>query len=152
MKTLLTFVIVLSMLAVACGSGVATPGNVIRSALPEKTHTLTDAWPTATSALFAQGCPVQPDTYTAVHDISGSGIIVIDVRSFDFDPLAVVIDGNGDPVAFSTSWKGTNSRIVLDGAPSGGKLLIFSPDDTRGLYDVVVDEDYQQGKAFKIED
>ena len=140
MKTLLTFVIVLIMLTVACGSGVATPGNVIRSALPEKTHTLTDAWPQAASALFAQGCPVQPDTYTAVHDISGSGIIVIDVRSLDFDPLAVVIDGEGNTVAFSTSSKGTNARIVLNGAPSGGKLLVFSPDDTRGLYDVVVEE------------
>ena len=140
MKTLLTFVIVLSMLTVACGSGVATPGNVIRSALPEKTHTLSDAWPMAGSALFAQGCPVQTDTYTAVHDISGSGIIVINVRSHDFDPIAVVIDGDGNPVALSSSWKGTSARIVLDGAPSGGKLLIFSPDDTRGLYDVLVEE------------
>ena len=140
MKTLLTFVIVLSMLTAACGSGVATPGNVIRSALPEKTHTLTDAWPMASSALFAQGRPVQPDTYTAVHDISGSGIIVIEVRSHDFNPVAVVIDGEGNPVAFSTTWKGTSVRIVLDGAPAGGKLLIFSPDDTRGLYDVIIDE------------
>ncbi len=140
MKTLLTFLIVLSMLTAACGSGVATPGNVIRSALPEKTHTLTDAWPSAASALFARGCPVQTDTYTAVHDISGSGIIVIDVRSHDFAPLAVVIDGEGNPVAFSISWKGTSVRIVLDGAPTGGKLLIFSPDDTRGLYDVIIEE------------
>ena len=141
MKTLLTFVIVLSMLTAACGSGVATPGNVIRSALPEKTHTLSDAWPMAGSSLFAQGCPVQPDTYSAVHELSGSGIIVIDVRSLDFDPMAVVIDGDGNPIAFSSSWKGTNSaRIVLDGTPSGGKLLIFSPDDTRGLYDVIVEE------------
>jgi hypothetical protein len=140
MKTLLAFVIVLSMLTVACGSGVATPGNVIRSALPEKTHTLTDAWPMAGSALFAQGCPVQTDTYTAVHNVSGSGIIVINVRSHDFDPIAVVIDGDGNPVAFSSSWKGTSARIVLDGAPSGGKLLVFSPDDTRGLYDVIVEE------------
>ncbi len=139
MKTLLTFVIALSMLAAACGSGVATPGNVIRSALPEKTHTLTDAWPMASSALFAQGRPVQPDTYTAVHDISGGGIIVIDVRSHDFDPVAVVIDGDGNPVAFSCTWKGTSVRIVLDGAPTGGKLLIFSPDDTRGLYDVIIE-------------
>ena len=140
MKTLLTFIIVLSMLAVACGSGVATPGNVIRSALPEKTHTLTDAWPVSGSALFARGLPVQPDTYTAVHDISGSGIIVIDVRSHDFDPMAVVIDGEGNPVAFSSTLKGTSERIVLDGTPSGGKLLIFSPDDTRGLYDVIIEE------------
>ncbi|NOQ22479.1 MAG: hypothetical protein GQ565_07500 [Candidatus Aegiribacteria sp.] len=141
MKTLLTFVTVLSMLTVACGSGVVTRGNLIRSALPEKTHTLTDAWPLAASALFARGCPVQPDTYTAAHDISGSGIIVIYVRSHDFDPMAVVIDGDGNPVAFSSSWKGTDgARIVLDGTPSGGKLLIFSSDDTRGLYDVVVEE------------
>ena len=140
MKTLLTFVIVLSMLAAACGSGVATPGNVIRSSLPEKTHTLTDAWPMASSALFAQGRPVQPDTYTAMHDVSGSGIIVIDVRSHDFDPVAVVIDGDGNPVAFSCTWKGSSVRIVLDGAPTGGKLLIFSPEDTRGLYDVIIEE------------
>ena len=140
MKTLLTLVIVLSMLTAACGSGVATPGNVIRSALPEKTHTLSDAWSMAGSALFAQGCPVQTDTYTAVHDISGSGIIVIDVRSHDFDPIAVVIDGDGNPVAFGSSHKGTSERIVLDGAPSGGKLLIFSPDDTRGLYDVIIED------------
>ncbi len=140
MRILMTLVIVLSILTAACGSGVATPGNVIRSALPEKTHTLSDAWPMAGSALFAQGYPVQTDTYTAVHDISGSGVIVIDVRSHDFDPIAVVIDGDGNPVAFSTSWKGNNSRIVLDGAPSGGELLIFSPDDTRGLYDVIIEE------------
>ncbi|MEN8209433.1 MAG: hypothetical protein ABFR50_09285 [Candidatus Fermentibacteria bacterium] len=141
MKTLLVFVVmVLLILTAACGSGVATPGNVIRSALPEKTHTLTDAWPTACSALLARGRPVQPDTYTAVHDVSGSGIIVIDVRSYDFDPMAVVIDGEGNPVAISTAWKGISARIVLDGVPAGGKLLVFSPDDTRGLYDVVVEE------------
>ncbi len=141
MRTLLTFVTVLSMLAAGCSNGVATPGNVIRSALPEKTHTLTDAWPQASSALFARGCPVQPDTYTAVHDISGSGIMVIDVRSHDFDPIVAVIDGGGNLIAFNDNWKETNSaRIVLGGTPLGGKLLVFSPDDTRGLYDVIIEE------------
>lgn len=141
MKKLLAFLIVLSMLAAGCTNGVAAPGNVIRSALPEKTHTLTDAWPQAASALFARGCPVMPDTYTVVHEISGSGIVVIDVRSHDFDPIAAVIDGNGNLIAFNDNWKGTSSaRIVLAGTPSGGKLLVFSPDDTRGLYDVIIEE------------
>ncbi len=141
MKTLMTFVIVLSMLTAGCSNGVAAPGNVIRSALPEKTHTLTDAWSRAGSALFARGCPVQPDTYTAVHEISGSGIIVIDVRSYDFDPIAAVIDGDGNLIAFNDNWKETTSaRIVLDGTPLGGQLLVFSPDDTRGLYDVIIEE------------
>jgi len=141
MKTLLTLVIVLSILTVTCTNGVATPGNVIRSALPEKTHTLTDAWPQASSTLFARGCPVQPDTYTAVHEIAGSGIMVIDIRSFDFDPIAAVIDSDGNLIAYNDNWKETNSaRIVLDGTPLGGKLLVFSPDDTRGLYDIIIEE------------
>ncbi|MCD4774519.1 MAG: hypothetical protein K8S15_00540 [Candidatus Aegiribacteria sp.] len=141
MKSLLTFVIALSLLTAGCSNEMATPGNVIRSSLPEKTHTLTDAWPQASSNLLARGRPVQPDTYTSVHDISGSGIMVIDVRSHDFNPVAAVIDGEGNLIAFNDNWKeSTSARVVLDGAPSGGKLLIFSPDDTRGLYDVIIEE------------
>lgn len=141
MKALLTLVIVLSLLAAGCSNEMATPGNVIRSALPEKTHTLTDAWPQASSTLLARGRPVQPDTYTSVHEITGSGIIVIDVRSHDFNPISVVIDGEGNLIAFNDNWKeSTSARVVLDGAPSGGKLLVFSPDDTRGLYDVIIEE------------
>ncbi len=141
MKTLLTLVIVLSMLAAGCSNEVVTPGNAIRGTLPEKTHTLTDAWTEAGGTLFALGHPVQMNTYTDVLTISGSGIIVIDVRSHDFDPIAVVIDGDGNLIAYSDNWKETNSaRIVLDGATTGGELLVFSPDDTRGLYDVIIEE------------
>jgi hypothetical protein len=127
------------MLAAGCSSGVATPGNDIRGALPEKTHTLEEMWDDAGNVLFSLGRPMKLDTYTEVHGISGSGILVIDVRSHDFDPVAVVLDGEDNLVAFCDDWKETsNARVVLDGVPSGGRLLVFSPDDSRGLYDVVV--------------
>ncbi len=141
MKTM-TFAILAVVLALSsCGSGVVTPGNDIRSSLPEKTHTLADAWEGADAVLFAMGRPMALDVYTEVHEISGSGIMVIDVRSFDFDPIAAVISGSGELVAFNDNWKQTaNARIVLDGPPPGGRLLVFSSDDSRGLYDVIVRE------------
>jgi len=153
MKKFLYIGLTVTFLTVACSKGVVSPGNEIRGALPDKTHTLLDAWGEASSTLFAMGHPVQLDTYTEVHNISGSGIMVINVRSLDFSPLAAVIDGDGHLVAFSDSWKdGSNAIIVIDGAPSGGKLLVFSPDDTRGLYDVIVQagttedlESFQEG-------
>lgn len=129
------------LLAAACSNEVVAPGNEIRGSLPEKTHTLADAWPQAGPSLLSLGRPVKLDVYTEVHDISGSGIMVIDVRSHDFDPVAAVVDGSGSLLAFSDNWKDSpNARIVLERAPSGGRLLVFSPDDSRGLYDVVVRE------------
>jgi hypothetical protein len=156
MKIFLYLTLAVLFLTVACSRGVVSPGNEIRGELPDKTHTLLDAWPQAGSTLFATGHPVQLDTYTEAHDISGSGIMVINVRSLDFSPLAAVIDGDGNLIAFSDSWKdGSNAIIVIDGAPSSGKLLVFSPDDTRGLYDVIVEagtaedlETFQAGSDF----
>jgi hypothetical protein len=126
-------------LIAACSRGVVAPGEIIRGELPAKDHTVAEFWPGAGYELLRLGCPVNLDSYTCSHPVDGSGIVVIEVRSFDFDPVAVVIDGEGDLVAWSDDWKGkSNSRIVLDGVPSGARLLVFSPDDTRGLYDVVV--------------
>lgn len=123
----------------ACSSGLVEPGAQVRSALPPKTHTLAEVWSGAESALCAIGQPMPLDVYTQVHQISGSGIIVIEVRSHDFDAMAVVIDGDGELAAFNDNWDGTrNARVVLDGAPEGGRLLVFSRDDSRGLYDVLV--------------
>jgi hypothetical protein len=123
----------------ACSSGLVKPGAEVRSALPPKTHTLAEAWSGAESALSAIGQPVPLDVYTQVHQISGNGIIVIEVRSHDFDALAAVVNGAGELVAFNDNWGGTrNARVVIDGAPAGGRLLVFSRDDSRGLYDVVV--------------
>ncbi|OPL18187.1 MAG: hypothetical protein AVO35_06690 [Candidatus Aegiribacteria sp. MLS_C] len=133
------------MLVVSCGTGVVAPGNEMRCSLPEKTHTLSDAWHDGESILLSLGMPMAMDVYTEAHGISGSGIMVIDVRSHDFDPIAAVIDGQGSLVALCDDWKdSSNARIVLNGAPSGGRLLVFSPDDSRGLYDVVVREGTQQ--------
>ncbi len=152
MNKLLFVIFAAVLLAAACSQSVVSPGNEIRGSLPEKTHTLSDAWPGAGNILLAHGCPVQLDTYTEIHDISGSGIMSISVRSLDFDPVAAVIDGDGNLIAFSSSWKNdANSRLVLDGAPSGGKLLVFSPDDSRGLYDVIVEEASLEDLAAYIE-
>ncbi|MFO8182587.1 MAG: hypothetical protein R6U39_00300 [Candidatus Aegiribacteria sp.] len=141
MKRLACTILVTLLFAAACSNEVVAPGNEIRGSLPEKTHTLAEAWPQAGDALPALGRPMQLDVYTEVHDISGSGIMVIDVRSHDFDPVAAVVDGSGSLTAFSDNWKDSpNARIVLEGAPSGGRLLVFSPDDSRGLYDVVIRE------------
>ncbi|MBN2586118.1 MAG: hypothetical protein JXR55_02390 [Candidatus Fermentibacteraceae bacterium] len=141
MKTMIFAVLALILALSSCGNGVVTPGNDIRGSLSEKIHTLADAWEGAEAVLFAMGRPMALDVYTEVHEISGSGIMVIDVRSFDFDPIAAVINGSGELVAFNDNWKETaNARIVLDGAPSGGRLLVFSSDDSRGLYDVIVRE------------
>ncbi len=140
MKAMFTFFIALSLLAAACSNSVVSPGDIIRSALPEKTCTLEDAWPASGSDLIAQGCPVNPETYTAVYGISGSGIMIIDVNSYDFNAIAAVIDEDGNLLAFNDNWKeSTNSRVVLDNPPSGAKLLVFSPDDSRGLYDILVE-------------
>ena len=136
-------VAVLTLLVVltACSKNVVSPGNDIRGELPEKTHTLGQLWNEAGSQLFAMGKLVDLNTYTEEHTFSGDGIMVIDVQSSDFDPVAAVIDAEGSLVAFNDDWKGSeNARIVIDEAPSGGKLLVFSPDDSRGLYDVVVRE------------
>jgi len=129
-----------SILAVsACSNGLVKPGAEVRSALPPKTHTLAEAWSGAEGALLSIGQPMPLDVYAGEHRVSGSGIIVIEVRSHDFDAIAVVTDGEGRLVAFNDNWDGTrNARIVLDGAPDGGRLLVFSRDDSRGLYDVVV--------------
>jgi len=141
MKSVFTFIIALSFLTAGCSSSVVTPGDTIRSALPEKTCTLEDAWPAAGSNLVALGCPVNPETYTAVYGISGSGIMIIDVKSFDFNAIAAVIDEDGNLLAFNDDWKeSTSARVVLEYPPSGAKLLVFSPDDSRGLYDITVEE------------
>lgn len=125
----------------ACSSGLVKPGAQLRSALPARTHTLREAWSEAESALSLIGQPVLSDVYTQVHRISGSGIIVVEVRSHDFDALAAVVDGEGGLVAFNDNWDGTrNARLVIDGVPDGGRLLVFSRDDSRGLYDVVVSQ------------
>ncbi len=137
---LLTVLLPVSILAVsACSSGLVKPGAQVRSALPPKTHTLAEAWSGAESALLSIGQPMSLEVYTQEHQISGSGIIVIEVRSHDFDAVAVVTNGAGELVAFNDNYDDTrNARIVLDGAPEGGRLLVFSRDDSRGLYDVVV--------------
>ncbi len=141
MKKLLGFTAVVLVLSTGCSNNVASPENDIRSALPEKSHTIIDAWPEAGQVLFAEGCPVQLDTYTAVHSVSGNGILTIDVRSHDFDPVAALIDSDGNLIAFNDNWKlSTNARLVVQNIPSGAKLLVFSPDDSRGLYDVLVKE------------
>ena len=141
MKNLLGFTAAVLILSTGCSNNVASPGNDIRSALPEKSHTIIDAWPEAGQVLFAEGCPVQLDTYTAVHSVSGNGILTIDVRSHDFDPVAALIDGDGNLIAFNDNWKlSANARLVVQDIPSGAELLVFSPDDSRGLYDVLVKE------------
>ena len=125
----------------ACSKNVVSPGNDIRGNLPEKTHTLSQLWNDAEGQLFAIGKLVDLNTYTEEYSFSGGGIMVIDVQSSDFDPIAAVVDGEGRLVAFNDDWKGSeNSRIVIEEPPSGGKLLVFSLDDSRGLYDVVVRE------------
>lgn len=139
-------IMILSLIALsACSSGLVKPGAQLRSALPPRTHTLAEAWNEAENALSAIGQPVLTDVYTQVHQISGSGIIVIDVKSHDFDVLAAVVDGAGELVAFNDNWDGTrNARIVIDGVPEGARLLVFSRDDSRGLYDVVVTQGTQE--------
>lgn len=139
MKIAAAVLVMTMFLAASCSREVVSPGNDIRGSLPMKTHTLEELWEQAGSSLPAAGRPTPLDVYTEAHDISGEGIMVIDVRSHDFDPIAVVVDGAGELLAYSDNWKGTSSaRIVIDGAPSGGRLLVFSHDDSRGLYDVVV--------------
>ena len=141
MKKLLGLIVVVLIYSTGCSNRTVTPGNDIRSALPEKSHTIIDAWPEAGQILFAEGRPVQLDTYTAVHSVSGRGIVTIDVRSHDFDPIAVLIDADGNLIAFNDNWKlSTNARLVVQDIPTGAKLLVFSPDDSRGLYDVLVRE------------
>lgn len=137
---LLTVLLPLSILAVSsCSSSLVKPGAMVRSALPPRTHTLAEAWSGAESSLLSIGQPMSLDVYAQEHRISGSGIIVIEVRSHDFDPIVLVIDGEGSLVAFNDNFNETrNARVVLDGAPEGGRLLVFSRDDSRGLYDVVV--------------
>lgn len=139
---LLTVLLPVSILAFsACSNGLVKPGAEVRSALPPRTHTLAEAWSGAESSLLSIGQPMPLDVYTQEHRITGSGIIVIEVRSHDFDAVAVVTDGEGSLVAFNDNWRDSrNARIVLDGAPEGGRLLVFSRDDSRGLYDVVVSQ------------
>jgi hypothetical protein len=73
------------------------------------------------------------DVYTQVHQISGNGIIVIEVRSHDFDALAAVVNGAGELVAFNDNWGGTrNARVVIDGAPAGGGGFWSSAGTTPG--------------------
>ncbi|MBD3277189.1 MAG: hypothetical protein GF388_02725 [Candidatus Aegiribacteria sp.] len=134
-------VLALLVVLTACSRNVVSPGNDIRGDFPDKTHTLSQLWDDAEGQLFAIGKLVDLNTYTEEYAFSGDGIMVIDVQSSDFDPMAAVVDREGRLVAFNDDWKGSvNSRIVLEEAPSGGKLLVFSPDDSRGLYDVVVRE------------
>lgn len=141
MKRLACTIFTVLLMTAACSNKAVTPDNEIRGSLPPKTHTLVEVWPQAADALPALGRPMKLDVYAEVHDISGSGIMIIDVRSHDFDPVAAVVDGSGSLVAFNDNWKdSSNARIVLEGSPPGGKLLVFSPDDSRGLYDVVVRE------------
>jgi hypothetical protein len=142
-------------LIAACSQGVAAPGGTIRGELPAKDHTVAESWPEAGYELLRLGCPVDLTSYTISHPVDGSGIVVIEVRSFDFDPVAVVLDGEGGLVAWNDDWKGkTNSRIVLEDVPPGSRLLVFSTDDTRGLYDVVVtagseaDLDEYEGRMY----
>jgi hypothetical protein len=117
----------------ACSSGLVKPGAEVRSALPPKTHTLAEAWSGAESALSAIGQPVPLDVYTQVHQISGNGIIVIEVRSHDFDALAAVVNGAGELVAFNDNWGGTrNARVVIDGAPAGGEASGLQPGRLQG--------------------
>lgn len=139
MKLLTVLLSAVILCVSACSDGLVKPGAEVRSALPPKTHTLAEAWGGAESALLAIGQPMPLDVYTQEHRISGSGIIVIEVRSHDFDPVAVVTDSEGALIAFNDNWDDSqNARIVIDGAPEGGRLLVFSRDDSRGLYDVVV--------------
>jgi len=145
MKTVFAVIPLIIVLTVSCTSRIASPGTDIRSELPEKTHTILDAWPNAEEILLIQGRPVNLDTYTAVHGISGEGILVIEVRSHDFDPVAVLLDGEGNLLAFNDDWGiKSSARLVVQEVPSGTSLLVFSPDDTRGLYDVLVREGSQR--------
>lgn len=139
MKIKTAMLIAACALLPSCSRGVVRPGHDLRVSLPEKTHTLAHVWSGAGEALLGIGQPMRVDVYAEAHRISGSGIMVIEVRSHDFDPVAAVIDGTGRLAAFNDDWRETrNARIVLDGIPSGARLLVFSPDDSRGLYDVVV--------------
>ncbi len=141
MKKLLGITIAFLIIFAGCSNSVVTPGNDVRGALPEKTHTIIDAWPEAGQILFAEGCPVLLDTYTAVHLVSGDGILLIDVRSHDFNPVAALIDNDGNLIAINDNWKqSTDARLVVEDIPSGSELLVFSPDDSRGLYDIIVKE------------
>ena len=139
MKLTMSLIVAAFLVTASCSRQMVRPGHDLRGSLPPKTHTLADIWSGAGNALFLMGQPMKLDVYTEAHHISGSGIMVIEVRSHDFDPVAAVIDGCGNLLAFNDNWHDTmNSRLVLDGVPSGARLLVFSPDDSRGLYDVVV--------------
>ncbi len=149
MRKAMTALPVAILIISSCSSQVVRPGTDIRGALPEKTHTLAEVWDGAEDALMEIWQPMPLDVYTEAHKVSGSGIIVIDVQSQDFDAVAAVIDGTGSLVAFNDNWGGTdNARIVLDGASEGTTLLVFSPDDSRGLYDVRV----REGSTAELEE
>lgn len=141
MKRLLVCVFTAFVILAGCKNKVSSPGTVIRSGLPEKSNTILDMWPEAGRILFEEGRPVDEDTYTVSHRIAGDGILVIEVKSHDFDPIAALIDGEGNLIAFNDDWEQTsNTRLVVEDIPAGARLLVFSPDDSRGLYDVLIEE------------
>ncbi len=152
MKVLIVSILTAIMIAAGCSQGVASPGNSIRGELPAKDNTIMDVWPGSQEILLQLGSPVSLDTYTISHGINSDGIVVIEVRSHDFDPIAVLLGSDGELLAFNDDWMGkTTARLVVEDIPSGARLLVFSPDDTRGLYDVVVSEGRERDVEEYIE-
>lgn len=143
-------VVVAAMLC-GCASSVVKPGSVVRGALPEKSHTLTENWEGAGAMLTSLGHPMDTDVYTEVHRISGNGVTVVEVRSHDFDPVAAVLDGSGNLVAFCNDWNGgPSARLVLERVPENARLLVFSKNDDRGLYDLLATSgDREDLEAFR---
>lgn len=155
MKRLVMVVVLAVLAATACGrGGMVSPGGSVTGEFPPKENTLALAWPRGEKELFLVGRPGPVDVYTDVYDIREGGMLVVEVESWDFDPVAVVVDADGGLVDYGEGRAGAQSAvIVLDEVGDGWKLLVFSRDDSRGDYRIVAEagipEDMKAYSAIK---
>ena len=133
----ISMVILLVVVISGCVGGIR-PGTEIEAELTRNnSQDLGELWKEAEDVMISLGRPVEDDLYSNSYTIGGSGIIVIDVSSRDFDPILFVVDEEGNLVAWNDDWdKSLDARIVIEKPSSSLKLIVASLDGHRGAYDI----------------
>ena len=147
---------VLPVLVLGCGGGGLKPGEEVVGETGREAGYLEDYWEGGPEAMLRRGRPLESDMYACAHEIaSHGGIMVIEVVSEDFDPIAFLLDEeNGSPIAWNDDWgTGTDSRIVASDVPGSAVLVVASLGDDQGEYTLVLEtgdeEDLEEFRALE---
>lgn len=135
MRLIFISTILIVLISASCGTTTLASGDRVEGEFPVPEHSLETLWPGAYEDLLQAGYPADGNWYADAYKLSGNGITGIAASSSGFTPVLVAIDGQGNLMACSDSWMGTDDAwIVLGSIPEGSRLLVFSLDDRKGDY------------------